>query len=158
MVLTFGHTLRLVAAEMLELDHRELGVFVEGPYIRLFENTPGGCGHLIEMERKGRAWLEAAAEKLTGSGDHNETCRTACLNCILTSATQFDVEAGRIQRIEALGYLGRLLKATAIPNPASLPHTSVSTEVEGMPPLDGAVAAFRSKLNSRVKPKSARKQ
>jgi DEAD/DEAH box helicase domain-containing protein len=157
-VITLGHTLRLVATEMFELDHRELGVFAEGPNVRLFENTPGGCGHLTEMEKRGLAWLEAAAAKLTGSPEHNETCRTACLNCILTSATQFDVEAGRIQRIEALGYLERLLKTKAVPSAALPSRANPVTEVEDLPPINDLVAALRSKRNSGSKSKTTRKR
>jgi len=157
-VITLGHTLRLVAAEMLELDHRELGVFAEGPHVRLFENTPGGCGHLLEMDRRGRAWFEGAVAKLTGTGDHNETCRTACLSCILTSGTQFDVEAGRVQRVEALRYLEDLLRKNAVPTAGAPSSAAIAGMDDTLPGLAEAVAAFRSKSQSRPKARKPRKQ
>lgn len=152
-ITTLGHTLRLTGAAMLELDHREIGFFAEGLQVRLFENTPGGCGHLLELEKKGRAWLEAAVTKLTGTADHDAQCQTACLSCILSSATQFDVEAGKIQRVEALRYLSQLLDRGAVPVDSPTVTTSVSSH-PSVKPIGDAVSAFqsRTKKSSKQKP------
>jgi hypothetical protein len=151
---TLGHALRLAAAEMLELDHRELGFFVEGPRVRFFENTPGGCGHLMELERKGNTWFEAALIKLTGSVQHDQLCRTACLHCILTSASQFDVEVGHVQRIPALMYLKRLLEGGSVPD-SDTHHSSGAITSANNISIEDSVEAFRAALRAKSKRKRA---
>ena len=149
---TLGHALRVTAAELLELDHREIGFFVEGPHVRLFENTPGGCGHLMELERRGRDWFDATFNKLTGSGQHDQLCRTACLHCILTSASQFDVEAGRVQRIPALKYLKDLLEKGIVPD-VNAGRTDRTTMPASTKSIEDSIDAFRSEVQAKAKRK-----
>jgi hypothetical protein len=137
---------------MLELDHSELGVFSEGLHVRLFENTPGGCGHLLELEQKSRAWFVGASEKLRGSQEHDALCRTACLSCILTSGTQFDLEAGRIRRVDALRYLTDLLAVNTVPD-ASASTDPVTTSIPVAASLQDSLAALRSKAKTRSRRK-----
>lgn len=51
--LTIGHALKQSGARLLEVDGRELGVLTvpqaRGVQIVLFDNTPGGSGHVLEL-------------------------------------------------------------------------------------------------------------
>jgi len=110
-ITTLGHALRVSASQMLELDAREIGVTVEGEYVRLFENAAGGSGHMAELVRLGRAWFEHARSILVGTPSHSETCHSACLGCILTSLSQADADRGLLQREPAVRYLSDLFAA-----------------------------------------------
>lgn len=123
---TMGHALRLAGAELLELDHREIG-FIYGcvgstadPGVQLFDNVPGGAGHVIELAGYGREWIERALMVLYRNEGHHKKCETACLNCILTSLSQNDMEAGMLLRRKTHDVLTALLENTyersVIPN------------------------------------------
>lgn len=114
---TLGHALRIAGAKLLEIDSRELG-FLEtafgDPATKvpvLYDNVPGGVGHVRELVRVGRAWLEATRALLRGDDAHDRRCTNACLDCILTFDSQHDYSAGRLNRGPALGWLDRWLKA-----------------------------------------------
>jgi hypothetical protein len=114
-VATLGHALRLAGAELLELDHRELGV-LHGPVggggttgLLLFDDMAGGAGHVAELSTVGRAWLEGAAKVLWRHVRHDRACETACLECVLTASSQADMEAGFLHRRAAANLLGLLL-------------------------------------------------
>ncbi len=46
--IAIGHAMILAAADLLELDPREMDMFVEGNTITLFETAAGGCGHMAD--------------------------------------------------------------------------------------------------------------
>ncbi|HEU5413374.1 MAG TPA: DEAD/DEAH box helicase [Candidatus Angelobacter sp.] len=116
-IVTLGHGLRLAGAELLEIDHRELGVHFapSGQAARLglylFDNTAGGAGHVSELatNANARSWFERTAELLYRNSEHDRKCTSACLNCLLTTASQADLELGRLRRPVALAVLRDLL-------------------------------------------------
>jgi hypothetical protein len=84
-ITTLGHALKLAGAEMLELDHRELGV-VFGPVgsnarlgIQLFDNAAGGAGHVLELAAMAEQWFRKACEVMFRDEQHHETCATGLL-------------------------------------------------------------------------------
>jgi hypothetical protein len=118
---TIGHALRLAGAELLELDHRELGgvCTIVGaaarPGLYLFDNTAGGSGHVVELMGGGRTWLERALETMYRNEQHHCQCATACLVCLLTNSSQTHLESGLLQRRRAYGVLKDLLDDKSFP-------------------------------------------
>ena len=108
--------MRLAGAKMLEVDSRELGTletFIGQPTTPspvLYDAVPGGVGHVLELVRAGRTWLEATRDLLRGTQVHDEACQTACLDCILTFDSQHDMARGRLDRRSALGELDTWLQ------------------------------------------------
>jgi len=103
-VFAWGHALKLAGAELLEIDHREIGV-VFGPIgahskigIQLFDNTAGGAGHVLELAASGKTWLARVQAVMYRDAEHHARCESACLQCLLTAASQGDFEAGRLHR------------------------------------------------------------
>lgn len=90
--LTLGFALQTAGAQILELDPRELGTLAmaarQGYSIVLFDNVPGGAGHVFELMQMGRAWLEAARKVLYVDDAHHARCQRACLDCLLSFSTQ----------------------------------------------------------------------
>jgi Lhr-like helicase len=117
-VFAWGHALKLAGAELLEIDHREIGV-VFGPIgasaqtgIQLFDNTAGGAGHVLELAASGDAWLKRALAVMYRDAEHHFRCENACLLCLLTAASQGDFEAGRLRRRLAHTILQELRERT----------------------------------------------
>lgn len=108
---TLGHALRIAGARLLEVDSRELGMLEAafGATARacpvIYDNVPGGVGHVLELARDGRAWLEATRALLRGDAAHDARCELACLDCILTFDSQHDMAAGRLNRRSGLAML-----------------------------------------------------
>lgn len=108
---TLGHAMRIAGAKMLEVDSRELGTletFIGEPTTPspvLYDAVPGGVGHVLELVRGGRAWLEATRDLLRGTRVHDAACQMACLDCILTFDSQHDMARGRLDRRNALTVL-----------------------------------------------------
>lgn len=114
---TLGHALRLAGAKLLELDPRELGslvVYQVGPVI--FDDVPGGAGHVLELLRRGEEWWDETLRVLGRYDDkdrrdeHDQRCTTACLDCLLTFDIQPALQAGLIKRkdtLQALAVLDR---------------------------------------------------
>ena len=141
----WGHALKLAGADLLEIDHRELGV-VFGPIgaaarvgVQLFDNTAGGAGHVLELANSGEAWLRHAIGVMYRDEGHHASCETACLQCLLTAASQGDFEAGQLRRKIAHDVLRDLLNGISSPNVK--PNASTST---GATPRSRA-EAFRRK-------------
>jgi ATP-dependent helicase YprA (DUF1998 family) len=98
----------LAGTRLLELDSRELEVGIKHrqtgePSILLYDATPGGAGHCLELMNLGSDWLETAGEILRGPPEHHQACRRACLDCLLDFSGQFD--AHRLDRKAALRIL-----------------------------------------------------
>ncbi|PWS37130.1 hypothetical protein DFH01_09690 [Falsiroseomonas bella] len=127
---TLGHALALGAAEVLELDQREIRMAVDPlrgdrRVVRVFDAVGHGSGHMAELFRRGGEWLEAARRVVWRSEAHDARCRTACITCVLSSVSQDDARNGRLDRRLALGVLdgsarhGGGLKAEAVaPGPS----------------------------------------
>ncbi len=107
---TLQLALHRAAAEWLQLDARELGAELipatGGVWsIVLYDNVPGGAGHVRELLDEGDAMFRAAIDILRGTEDHNLRCREACLDCLLGYASQAAHEQGHIDRRLALQWL-----------------------------------------------------
>jgi hypothetical protein len=117
---TIGHTLRLAGAELLEADHRELGMIClpVGPAadhgLQIFDNAAGGAGHVVELTADSHAWIIRAMQVLHRDDDHHAVCVKGCLRCILTTSSQRDWETGNLARREAYEVLESLLSGTVI--------------------------------------------
>lgn len=126
-VTTLGHALRLAGAELLELDHRELGVLAcpvgpEGrPGLLLFDDTAGGAGHVVELAATAADWLKCALDVMRRNEEHDRSCVTACLECLLTASSQIDMEAGRLQRRATRDVLANLMSGRGPAVPPSPP-------------------------------------
>lgn len=114
-VVTLGYALKLAGAEMLELDHRELGVVAarlghaKRWGLQIFDSSAGGAGHALELFENGRRWFDAATEVLYRNPDHDLRCETACIRCLLTTSSQLDCEKGLLKRRQVLQELRILL-------------------------------------------------
>ncbi len=113
---TLAQALEISGAKLLELDSRELGTLVipagergRGLGAVLYDNVPGGAGHVHELLALGRQWLEEARNVMFVNEQHNETCETACLDCLLTFDAQEPMRRGLLQRQLAFRVLDALL-------------------------------------------------
>jgi hypothetical protein len=113
---TLGRALQNAGARILQIDPRELGVLVvpvgargetQAPVV--YDNVPGGAGHVRELMEGGRTWLAHAREALFVSAEHDARCEKACLDCILTFDAQTDMNAGQLNRAPVLEILDRWL-------------------------------------------------
>jgi len=119
LMLTLGHALRLGTARLLELDSREIGITTvsvnekKSLGIVLYDNVPGGAGHVLEVVRNSTIsseWIKLTQEKILYINDeHHQRCEIACLDCLLTFETQNDVMQDRINRRLAYDTLSALI-------------------------------------------------
>lgn len=127
---TLGYALKQAGARLLGLDERELEVLSaqcsQGTI--LYDNTPGGSGHVLQLIKLGRTWFEAARERLWVSEEHHRTCRKACIECVLTFTSQSDLELGWMDRLAAYRAVCRML---SIALPAEDPAHIASDAREG---------------------------
>ncbi|MCI0603728.1 DEAD/DEAH box helicase [bacterium] len=91
---SLGRALLLAGSKLLEIDARELSIVLRPLRnlthgIILYDTTPGGSGHCMELTQLGRSWLEMAAQVLRGSTEHHQRCGRACLECLLDFTGQF---------------------------------------------------------------------
>lgn len=124
LVWTLAHALQISGARLLELDTRELGVMVTGVGQRakewgavLYDNVPGGAGHVHELLKSKREWLEKTLEVLFLNEDHHRRCETACLDCLLTFDAQEAMSRGLLKRKEAYETLSQLLDGSLLSLP-----------------------------------------
>jgi hypothetical protein len=115
---------------MLELDAREIGVTPcrIGKFsqwgLQVFDSSAGGAGHVAELFTDGREWFERAAQILFRDEAHHRRCATACLQCVLISASQFDYENGWLQRERAYVVIQTLLSDLSAPDARLTSHAS----------------------------------
>jgi len=121
LVWTFTQALQISGAKLLELDSRELGTHVvpagnqgRGWGAVLYDNVPGGAGHVNELRSLGSEWLWAAREIMFVSEQHNESCETACLDCLLTFDAQEPMRRGLLKRRIAMRVLDALLNGSEL--------------------------------------------
>ncbi len=139
---TLAQALEISGAKLLELDSRELGTLVipagvqgRGLGAVLYDNVPGGAGHARELLALGRQWLEEAREVMFVNERHNQTCETACLDCLLTFDAQTPMQKGLLQRKLAIQVLDALLQGDELPvilhtstGQSQLPVLSLATQ------------------------------
>ncbi len=144
LVWTFTQALQISGAKLLELDGRELGIHVvptgyegSGWGAVLYDNVPGGAGHVNELRFLGREWLLTARETMFVNEQHNELCETACLDCLLTFDAQEPVRQGLLKRRMAINVLDALLNGSELPvlesttDTKHIPQNSLSVSVGG---------------------------
>ncbi len=119
---TLTQALQISGARLLELDGRELGILVipagdqgRGLGAVLYDNVPGGAGHVRELLALGREWLQEARNTLFVNEKHNEYCETACLDCLLTFDAQEPMRRGLLNRRLAIKVLDALLNESELP-------------------------------------------
>ena len=123
-VVALAAALKLAGARLLEIDVRELGmmdVFPAGEKggglgVLLYDDIPGGCGHVHELMANAGEWLREALKLLYGDADHHKSCLHGCIDCIL-SAFSFE---SKIQpdRLGAYDLLDALLSGKSWTAPA----------------------------------------
>jgi hypothetical protein len=98
--------------------------------IVLYDNTPGGAGHVRELLDRGQQWLQAARTALFVDEEHDAHCNTACIDCILTFGAQQTMQSKLLNRRTALAVLDALLanKSLPIAHVAEHPITQVSQQ------------------------------
>lgn len=85
--------LKLSGARLLEIDARELGmidVFPAGENgtglgVLLYDDIPGGCGHVRDLMESADDWLRAARDLLYVNAPHHKACLHGCIDCILSA-------------------------------------------------------------------------
>jgi DEAD/DEAH box helicase domain-containing protein len=125
---TLAIALRLGGARVLGLDSRELGSMViptgqEQHGILLYDNHPGGAGHVLELAKitsdseaegpniPGRPWLVTTLDRtLYVDAAHHQRCRTGCLDCLLTFDFQPAGPNCELNRPAAYEFLSSLLE------------------------------------------------
>lgn len=160
-VVALAAALELSGARLLEIDVRELGmidVFPAGERggglgVLLYDNIPGGCGHVRDLMANAGEWLREALKLLYGDADHHKSCLHGCIDCIL-SAFSF---RSKIQpdRLSAYDLLDALLsgKAWTAPAVASQPLTVTQPQL----PLQTAsqnARLLKQRLQTLIRSKS----
>ncbi|HEU5375429.1 MAG TPA: helicase-related protein, partial [Ktedonobacteraceae bacterium] len=118
---TLTQALQISGAKLLELDGRELGALVtpaglegQGWGAVLYDDVPGGAGHVRELMSLGREWLIEAYRTMFVNEQHDATCETACLDCLLTFDAQEPMRLGLLNRRQAMQILAGLLGKGAL--------------------------------------------
>lgn len=84
--------LALGGACLLQVDSRQLGVIADNKWeFIVYDATPGGSGHCLELFKRDAEWIEAAKEILHGLNGrgHDIRCERACIECILSFENQY---------------------------------------------------------------------
>jgi Lhr-like helicase len=117
LVTTLAYAFQRSGTQLLELDSRELGVLVvptgEGGRARgavLYDNVPGGAGHVRELIAQEEQWLQTTRQVLYVDSEHNARCETACLDCLLSFDAQMAMLQRPFVRRRALAQLDALLR------------------------------------------------
>ena len=117
LITTLAYALHRAAAELLQLDGRELGVDTmpagelgRGLGVLLYDNVPGGAGHVRELLEIAREWLEHTKDVMFIDEAHNQRCQSACLDCLLSFQAQNAMLRGHLNRPYALSLLSDLLE------------------------------------------------
>jgi len=111
LAITFAHALHLAAAELLEVDIRELILSAQeiengtSWKIQLYDSEAGGSGHVLELAERHFELLEAMRRVLRRDSVHNATCSNACIQCLLTTGSQRAYESGWLNRKSLLAFL-----------------------------------------------------
>ena len=117
-VTTLALALQVAGAKLLQLDTREIGSMAirtgpnDGFGAVLYDNVPGGAGHVRELYEQKRNWLEEARTRMFIDDNHHEKCEIACLDCLLTYDAQTLVQGEKLSRKLAFEALDKLLNAT----------------------------------------------
>ncbi len=108
---TLALALKLAGARLLQLDSRELGHSVAPspkgahPAAVVYDNVPGGAGHVLELLQDSERWLKLAADVLHGSDKHHASCETACMDCILSAEVFDEADITKLHRRRAYDFI-----------------------------------------------------
>jgi hypothetical protein len=109
---SLGYALQIAGAKRLQVDTRELGVLTSWAGTNgqtaaplLYDNVPGGVGHVKELAQMRTTWFQDARELLHGGKAHHERCDRACIDCILTFDAQHALERRDLDRRQAFALL-----------------------------------------------------
>lgn len=147
---TIGHALRLAGAEILEADHRELGMIClpVGPSafdgLQIFDNAAGGAGHIVELMADSTSWVRRALHILRRDDEHHSSCEKGCLRCILTTSSQRDWETGNLVRRKAFEVLEHLLSRSPDADRSSAPIDSSKSDTSQRS-IESRLARLRGK-------------
>ncbi|MBA4190594.1 MAG: hypothetical protein C0467_21625 [Planctomycetaceae bacterium] len=109
LVQSLGYALLRGGCRVLGLDSREMGLLAvpagnDGSEwgVVLYDNVPGGAGHVRQLLECPEEWLTNSREVLFVSETHHRRCDTACLECLLSFDTQNAYSRFGFDRREAL--------------------------------------------------------
>jgi DEAD/DEAH box helicase domain-containing protein len=155
-VRTLAQALQIAGAQRLELDTRELGVMLTGAGEHaqawdavIYDNVPGGAGHVRGLLDLGLEWLTAAQQVLYLNQTHHQRCETACLDCLLTFDAQEALEKGLLKRRAAHEILSRWLTPDAPGAEAAAPGGPDLNLAENAPTLSNAERLARARQPRR---------
>jgi Lhr-like helicase len=114
---SLGYALLRGGCRVLGLDSREMGLLAvptgnDGSEwgVVLYDNVPGGAGHVQQLLQCPDDWLTEARGVLYVSEAHQRRCDTACLECLLSFDTQNAYSRFGFVRREALRRLDAALE------------------------------------------------
>jgi hypothetical protein len=117
LVQSLGYALLRGGCRVLGLDSREMGLLAvptgnDGSEwgVVLYDNVPGGAGHVRQLLECPTDWLTEARRVLHVSEAHHRRCDTACLECLLSFDTQNAYSRFGFVRREALRRLDAALE------------------------------------------------
>lgn len=130
LICTLGYALKLTGAKLLGLDSRELGVLLAPTTFNrfgavIFDNVPGGAGHVLELMMLEREWLTQAQKSLYINDKHHRICKSACLDCLLTFES--GVKIHQLCREKAYEKLSALLNGESIDSPSAEKKVEIET-------------------------------
>lgn len=108
---TLALALKIAGARLLQLDNRELGHSVAPspsgayPTAVIYDNVPGGAGHVLELLKDSEKWRALAADVLYKSERHHATCETACMDCILSADVFDEADIKKLHRKRAYEFI-----------------------------------------------------
>lgn len=72
----------------------------------LFDCHPGGAGHVLELANAGEQWLwQHLIDVLFVSEEHDQRCRSGCLDCLRTFGEPGDLDGIELDRPGTLAWL-----------------------------------------------------
>ena len=74
----------------------------------VYDNVPGGAGHVGELLKMGSAWLDEALKLMWHNESHHENCETACVDCILSADAWDEDKVQKLQRRRTWEFLNSL--------------------------------------------------
>lgn len=152
---SLGYAFLRAAAELLQVDARELGMMLTpgrrgGWGVVLYDNVPGGAGHVRELLEHAEDWLARTQKVLYVSEEHDRRCDTACLDCLLAFGAQDAAMRGLLNRRLALNALEQMKCPGAQPVEST---PSAGSEVpldEARPSVAERIARARQMMERRA--------
>ena len=106
---TLSHAFRIAGSRVLGIETRELGgmplLLREGRGIAIYDDVPGGAGHVQKLLDDHNDWMTETLRTLYGDKGHDARCETACLDCLLTYDAQYAMERRQLQRKKTYKFL-----------------------------------------------------